>query len=666
MVNNLNINGTIYQNVAKLKVKRDGANTYADMVDTSDATALAGDIKSGKNAYVNGVKVIGTYEPPVAVSPNATGNIIVSDTNQQTLANVITFYDEYGEILYTIDTTDNTQFPLNALPTLPTAISGYTFTWNKTLTEVNNMTTGGSVLTRVVADSLTPTILYPQELGFIGSITLYMGYLTSSLIATIDWGDGSSQQSVSITTKSATVSHTFSTYSHNPITITPSSSNGVILGGTPNTSRPYTAYSFVAFTGQPTYFYQFSSKCAYLIKEIRLGNNFHFGNNALVGACGLERIIIPEGSTVGQCAFSSCQALRAVSLPSNIISLPPELFSSQSVYSTTTTPAYQTLSGSAFCRSLRNIVWLGNVTYISIGAFRGCEKLTNIDISNVSTLEASVFSACYNLKSIKLNNSLTTIDESTFSNCYMLNNINLENITNIGVNAFTSCRSLTSVQLSNIASLGTSAFSGCYGLKEITISGTITTLNGAVFENCFILETVSLPNSITSIGNYCFRACYELHNITLPSNLTSIGGYAFNSCYDLESITIPDTVTTIGEYAFSDCLILNEINTGENSTLSNIGNYAFQNTDIREFTLPSTMSNLGTYAFYSCGALSKVIVKSNFPFTIGSYAFGHTALATTTSAIKNYMTAIYVPAEVINAFKTATNWSQNQENIIGY
>jgi hypothetical protein len=135
------------------------------------------------------------------------------------------------------------------------------------------------------------------------------------------------------------------------------------------------------------------------------------------------------------------------------------------------------------------------------------------------------------------------------------------------------------------------------------------------------LSTYSIKEGTKWIGHDAFRDCTSLTSITIPNSVTSIGEGAFSGCSSLSSITIPNSVTSIGNYAFYDCSSLTSVTIGDSVT------------------------RLGHEIFHKCNSLTSITCEATTPPTLGSY-----------NNLSN-VTAVYVPAESVDLYKTATNWS---------
>ena len=169
-----------------------------------------------------------------------------------------------------------------------------------------------------------------------------------------------------------------------------------------------------------------------------------------------------------------------------------------------------------------------------------------------------------------------------------------------------------SVGTSNKAYSHTYSAQGDYTITLEVLSGTVSLVGsgsgsgnvvfgGRVNGAKNMLQSVEIGDGVTSIGSSAFRSCYSLASITLPDGVTSIGDYAFSYCYSLASITLPDGVTSIGNYAFQGCTYVKEYHLLP--------------------TTPPTLSNTNAFTNIASDCI------------------------------------IYVPADSLAAYQSATNWS---------
>ena len=227
------------------------------------------------------------------------------------------------------------------------------------------------------------------------------------------------------------------------------------------------------------------------------------------------------------------------------------------------------------------------------------------------------------------------------------------NVTRIGFDAFNQCDKLTFVDIpSSVKTIGVGAFYFCSSLTSITLKEGLEHIEWNAFEDCRLLENITFPNSLKTIGNYAFSNTlwYKNHpngavyagNVfykykgDIPQNTSfvikegtvSISPYAFvkenyHEDYSLVSVSIPNSVEVIGEGAFYRCRALTSI------------------------VIPAGVTTIETLAFHYCKALKSVTCEAVNPPALSGSVFLSTPIADAT---------LYVPAESIEAYKTATEW----------
>ena len=204
-------------------------------------------------------------------------------------------------------------------------------------------------------------------------------------------------------------------------------------------------------------------------------------------------------------------------------------------------------------------------------------KLKNHSIKNivipscVTSIEQGAFHECTSLESITIPDSVTSIGSEAFYRCTSLTSVQIaedSKLERIGDHVFYGCTSLTSIAIPDgVMSIGYDAFSGCTSLTYHTYDNALYLGNNS---NPYLVLVKVKDTSIASctihedtrvISKSAFARCILLESVQFAedSKLTSIGAYAFQNCDMLKNITIPDGVTSIGSYAFRDCVSLTSV-----------------------------------------------------------------------------------------------------------
>ena len=262
--------------------------------------------------------------------------------------------------------------------------------------------------------------------------------------------------------------------------------------------------------------------------------------------------------------------------------------------------------------------------------------------------EVSPFSNQYGIKTVVIENGVTSIGSYAFENCRDLKSITIPgSVTSIDYQAFYNCRSLTSITiLDSVTSIGFGAFYGTGYYNDSanwdnnvlyignhlieakdSISGAYTiksgtkTVAGYAFDDCSRLTSVTIPNSVISICSGAFSNCSSLTSITIPASVKNIGESAFENCSGITSFTIPDSVTSIGSYAFYNTGYYNNSANWSNNVLY-IGNHLIKSKETLSgaYTIKSGTKTVADWALSESGNLTSFTIPDSVT-SIGIFAF---------------------------------------------
>ena len=224
-----------------------------------------------------------------------------------------------------------------------------------------------------------------------------------------------------------------------------------------------------------------------------------------------------------------------------------------------------------------------------------------------------------NIRSVSINQGVTSIGNSAFWRCSNLRDVTIpDTVTSIGTAAFEECSELLNVEIpDSVTSIGQSAFSHCSKMEYLKISENISRLPFHAFSYCESLKSVTIPDKVTSTDKWVFADCSSLTSVRVPDRLTFLDTGVFSSCTNLTEIEVGSNNR---RYVSLDGVLFDKTVTklicypaGKTNaeyvipeSVTEIEIYAFRESRVSKLTIPSSVTDIGSWAFMDCDNLSDV------------------------------------------------------------
>lgn len=181
-----------------------------------------------------------------------------------------------------------------------------------------------------------------------------------------------------------------------------------------------------------------------------------------------------------------------------------------------------------------------------------------------------------------------------------------------------------------------------------TISGAysndrITTVGACAFLGCQALTAIDLPN-VTQVNRNAFESCVRLSTINLPKVTALDRGVFANSAIQQANFPL---VTTIGDNCFYTAKHLISANLPLVTSLP-IDSFRLSTIQTADF---AAITNINRTAFTDCTKLETLIIRTSSVCVISDIS-----IALRGSKIAAGTGYIYVPDNLVDSYKAATNW----------
>ena len=218
---------------------------------------------------------------------------------------------------------------------------------------------------------------------------------------TIDWGDGSSTETLS-GKGPVNTTHTYARKGNYAITLDVAngctlglghaSSSYCVMGSISGVGKVYSNMLQKAEIGSKvTTIGSYAFQYCYSLSSVVIPQSVtDISKNAFQNCYSLSSVVIPQGvTTIGEYAFSNCYSLSSVVLPQVVTSFGGYVFQNCDTLSSVVLPQGVTTIGSyllSSCDSLCSVVIPQSVTNISSNAFANCKGMVSYDFSSLDAI----------------------------------------------------------------------------------------------------------------------------------------------------------------------------------------------------------------------------------------------------------------------------------------